>query len=1555
MKAALQILKKDLLAILKNPIALIVLWGLLVLSGLYSWYCVIASWNPYSNTGNIPVGVVCEDEGAKNDLIGEINIGQTVIEQLKENKSIKWEIYDSKEQALEDTKYGFNYATIVFPKSLSEDILGIFEGSPRQAHLNYYPNDKYSAVASKVTETAASQLVTQINQNFSSKVNGGVLNAGQSLADTLKKHAADTKESALRQAQHLSDDIDKIISSLDDSLESLEGWQAAAAGAKDAVTSTGDQLPYIRELLDTGSSDLNSIRTRTTKFSNAMSSSILASSADIASQSAQLTSAFTKAKNSLITVEGKLTSIIKAAQNDPALRLVVNAMKSTNQLLKNIIGRIDEHLITINSKVKGATTSVKVNLTRVSESVTPLMDTGLFELSSSLSHLSGTVGQFEPQIDQMISIIDDADATLQETSDVIIDAQNLLLDVRENLTRTIEDMGAIGNALQLEGTKDILNIDPEKLNDFMTTPVSLVTEKIYAVSNYGTAVAPFYTNLALWVGCFVLVSILKVEINNSQFKDRTPRQKYFGRWFLFMILALIQSQIICGVDILLGIDCQNPVLFMAAGAVCSFVYMNIIFAFVKMFRNVGKTLCIILLIMQVPGSSGMFPIQLMPEFLQNIHGFLPFTYGIGAMREALCGMNGYEYFKDLATLLLNVPLSLFIGLFLSRLLNNLLLLFDKEMNKTGFFAGETYHKGGESQRVRRIIRTLASSDSYKDSIEAQALSIKKKYPRLRKMGSIALFLVPLLLLLVYFILNNLFELQQDAKLLGVSLMIITLLLIIFFMIVLEYTYRSIKEEVKALGDELLEDIKTDPNYKTLADSYTSHKESKEAARMERSVLRSMKKGHAIKEKPRHGVIRDIFRKDLKLGFQSVVGAIVIILLVITPSLYAWYNLAANWDPYSASSNLKVAIANEDKGYKTDLIPFTINMGSSLVIELHGNKSMDWMFVSKDEAIEGVKSGEFYAAIEIPSSFSKNMMTYLIHDEEHPDVIYYTNEKMNPIAPLMTQKGAASIQDNIRIEFTKMIDQVVFAVGHDTLNFFEQPKIQEYADTMTENLDNALNDAHNASQILHSLSRIANMASRVSSTTGTTIDGVEASAQSAKDALKEVKKGASHAAGALSNGLSITENAFNAQQLDAAKIKKIADSIVGLLQIGSDTVPHLIDANIAELESLKTREKGRIPESKFNEAINALKQAKADSLAISDQITNAKTLSDRLIDDTKSTISESKAFLKNEIIPTTVNLKTTLSDLSAITSDIFAGIGESFEGVSSSTGSITRQLDELSGELGNTGERIEAGIDRIEVLKKKLEKALNSKRFAEVKEIILGNDPEYLAERLVVPLEVNEEPVFSVANYGSAMAPFFTVFSLWVGALVIVSTIHLRLSKKRTAELKYKYSKVKPFQEYLGRYGLFGLIGLMQSILVLCGDLFLLNIQCNNPIAFILFGIFIGQVFCLLVYTLSELFGNIGKSICIILLIMQVAASGRTFPVEMLDPTLGHIAVFLPFYHAITILQECVAGILWIPVAVSTLVLISIILIALILAIPLRKPLRKSNDFFEAQLEKTGFM
>lgn len=171
------------------------------------------------------------------------------------------------------------------------------------------------------------------------------------------------------------------------------------------------------------------------------------------------------------------------------------------------------------------------------------------------------------------------------------------------------------------------------------------------------------------------------------------------------------------------------------------------------------------------------------------------------------------------------------------------------------------------------------------------------------------------------------------------------------------------------------------------------------------------------------MIWGIFKRDMCHATRNVIAVIVSMGLVVVPALYAWFNIAASWDPYGNTKALKVAVANNDKGYKSDLIPVRVNVGETIISTLHANDQLDWQFVKSDKAIDGVKSGEYYAAIVIPKGFSADMMTLFSPDIKHAQLKYYLNEKINPIAPHITDQGATTVVNTIDKTFAKTIAQV----------------------------------------------------------------------------------------------------------------------------------------------------------------------------------------------------------------------------------------------------------------------------------------------------------------------------------------------------------------------------------------------------------------------------------------------------------------------------------------------------------------------------------------------------
>ena len=283
MKTAFEILARDVRSLLRNPIALLVVGALLVLPGLYAWYCIVANWDPYSHTGNVPVAIVNHDKGATSDLAGEINIGKQVVDKLRDNDNIRWQFYDDEQEALEDTALSICWATIVFPEDLSSRVVGIFEGSKDPPTINYYPNEKYNAVATKVTDSAAQTLVREINQEFSSTVNETLLEKAQDFADKAEQKAGDAGDTALGEIASAQEDLDRIIAALDDAQGSIAGWRDAAAGAQGALSGVEEQLPVIRDALAAGSSDVTKLRKKTDEFSGVFAQSLIDSSASLAS------------------------------------------------------------------------------------------------------------------------------------------------------------------------------------------------------------------------------------------------------------------------------------------------------------------------------------------------------------------------------------------------------------------------------------------------------------------------------------------------------------------------------------------------------------------------------------------------------------------------------------------------------------------------------------------------------------------------------------------------------------------------------------------------------------------------------------------------------------------------------------------------------------------------------------------------------------------------------------------------------------------------------------------------------------------------------------------------------------------------------------------------------------------------------------------------------------------------------------------------------------------------------------------------------------------------
>lgn len=233
--------------------------------------------------------------------------------------------------------------------------------------------------------------------------------------------------------------------------------------------------------------------------------------------------------------------------------------------------------------------------------------------------------------------------------------------------------------------------------------------------------------------------------------------------------------------------------------------------------------------------------------------------------------------------------------------------------------------------------------------------------------------------------------------------------------------------------------------------------------------------------------------------------------------------------------------------------------------------------------------------------------------------------------------------------------------------------------------------------------------------------------------------------------------------------------------------------------------------------------------------------------------------------------------------------------------------------------------------------------------ILQDEPEKIGTFFSTPVNVQTEPVFHVENYGSQMAPFYTVLSIWVGALILVAIIHIKVHPVE------QIHQVRHYQEYFGRYAVFFLVGQLQTLLCVLGDVFFMEIQCRHFFLFWACAALASFVFTLLIYSLTFAFGNVGEALAVVIMVVQVAGAGGTFPKEVLPDIYQRIYSFLPFPYAMDGLKEAVGGIYKNAYIESILKLASFLPIALFIGLILSIPFRRLNEMIEESKQKSNLM
>lgn len=584
----------------------------------------------------------------------------------------------------------------------------------------------------------------------------------------------------------------------------------------------------------------------------------------------------------------------------------------------------------------------------------------------------------------------------------------------------------------------------------------------------------------------------------------------------------------------------------------------------------------------------------------------------------------------------------------------------------------------------------------------------------------------------------------------------------------------------------------------------------------------------------------VFLNDCKHIGRNVVALVVVMGLAVLPSLYAWFNILSNWDPYGpeSTSNIKVAVAYDDTGI--NISGMDINISTNIVEALKTNDTIGWVFTdSTDQAIEGVWSGDYYAALIMPADFSKDMVSFLADNMTHPEIIYYTNQKKNAIAPKITDKAKTAVQQQVNATFIS---------------------------TLTE---------------------------------------------------------------AIMKSADVADNIGNKNKADST------------LESGSDSMNNsLIDILIAKFQVINTQV------VTFDNVLSAL----------SNIMTTAQTSADTakgISPDISGTFEGERAIL-NE-------LNKTIGQSSLIDSSLFSTISHDIDAVSGYMNSISSiyndigyNIDDFNKSISQMGESINNTLvmvrnieDNLNETTNKLVEFKNSGVYSLLQTAISFNTDE-LASFISAPVAITTEDLYPITNYGSAMSPFYSVLSIWVGALILVAIIHVKVHP-------FDGIKVNSVEAFFGRYITFFLIGQAQALLITLGDLFFIGIQCIHPFKFWFAAAFTSFVFTMITYSLTVAFENVGEAAAVVIMVIQVAGAGGTFPIQCLPAIYQAIYKYLPFTYAMDALRECVGGTYSWYYWKCILALLVYVGICLFIGLVIAKPCRKLNAIVDKSKEKSEIM
>ena len=666
-------------------------------------------------------------------------------------------------------------------------------------------------------------------------------------------------------------------------------------------------------------------------------------------------------------------------------------------------------------------------------------------------------------------------------------------------------------------------------------------------------------------------------------------------------------------------------------------------------------------------------------------------------------------------------------------------------------------------------------------------------------------------------------------------------------------------------------------------------------------------------------IIEIFRNDIKEVFRKTNTWIIIVGLIFLPSMYAWPNILSSWDPYGHTNNIKVAVTSEDDGATVD--GKELNLGKSLVEGLKNNKNLDWQFVSnKQEAEDGVRIGNYYASIVVPKNFSQDMTSVSRTEPQRATIEYTVNEKINAISPKITNSGASAIANNISKNFVETANGIIFEKLHEAGIKFEEnlPSIEKakeeifklndnfstYESTLSEligKVEYGYNILNNVQNTLPEIDRVATNSIMIADKAGITINNI----QGFNERLLPI----------INSHLNVVEEVSKEANVIAKELQKKPDKTEEI-KARQKALDSRLQASIERLQLVKNIFEyfNKLSNERlFNNQLERVTTLSNDITTIKEVNNNIYNKMDHY-DEIADTVKEEFVNKSSRVNEVSSNMNSKLNvEVAPLISQVLSKAEINIDKVSGIIAGAQGELPAVERKLSETEVKISSAYGKLLSLQAHIPSAKSKiqKLTDEIKKADSGIDKNQLfnllkvdykqqAEFFANPVKLQENKLYHIENYGSAMTPFYTVLSIWVGSLLMSSLL--------TTKVEDEEKKYKPYQKYFGRGLLFVIISLFQTLIITLGDMYVLGTQATSPYRFVLYALLISLLFSSIIYTIVCILGNVGKAVCIVLLVLQLGSSGGTFPIQMTSEFFQALYPKVPFTYSIGLLREAVGGV-----------------------------------------------